>query len=175
MATTQTLATTKRNPIVIDPKWDDNDLKNIQFFMEKAIDWANTTKRFSQEKKTIMIDMAKFVRTFLYEYNHSGRHWGTDGDHLAGMCFKLRKINNYTPYGGAQFKLAKELFKLWESPEHFLIGVVSTECNWPSQYHAKMSPNNHPKLMAKEVMAEIMEYYMANWCSAFHSSNWKKN
>ena len=184
MATTQTLAPKKTIkiikkaepvPIVINPNWDDEDLKNIQFFVEKCIHWANTTKRFSLEKKTILIDMARFFYTYLYTYNHKGRHWGTDGDPLAAMCFKIRHINNLTPYGGAQFKLAKELFKLWESPEHFLITEVSTQCDWPSLYQAKLNPTHHPKLWAKSSMANIVEYYMANWCSAFHSTRWKKN
>ncbi len=165
-------------PIDIDPKWNDNDLRNIQFFMEKCIDWANTTKRFSLEKKTIMVDTARFFYTFLYKYNYEGKCWGRDDDLDAGLfrgyCFKLRKLNDYAPHSQAQFKLAKGLFKLWDSPEHFNLAALSTECNWKSQYMAIMNHNRHPMLWAREAMAELSQYYMANWCSAFWSSSWSK-
>jgi hypothetical protein len=178
MTTQQTETWTKPVPIDIDPKWNDNDLRNIQFFMEKSIDWANTTKRFSREKKTIMVDTARFFYTFLYKYNYEGNHWGSDeqldSSLFRGYCFKLRKINDYAPHSQAQFKLAKGLFKLWDSPEHFNLQTLSTECNWKSHYEAMMNRNRHPMLWAREAMAELSQYYMANWCSAFWSSSWSK-
>lgn len=162
-------------PINIDPKWDDEDSKNIQFFMEKCIGWVHNTKRYSLEKKTIMLDMAYFFRNYLYKFNNKGGHWGTDGDHIAGMCFKLRKLEHYNYLSNAQMRLVKELFKLWEKPEDFYLSDISTQCDWPNEYDAIMNHNQHPKLWSKKAMAEIMEYYMANWCSAFHSTRWKKH